>query len=134
MSEASCSSGETHPQPRQQRPKAQGTLQDSSLAGGPSAGSNHASSHSSTQNTPTLHLYPTKVYADPSRKRLLARLGTTSHIPYCNIYSLIDTVCVFSQKYQLMNAQGELVKRDDDQLEPGEYFISTSGKLTYTGS
>ena len=53
----------------------------------------------------------------------------TNGITNANFYSMVEIVFIFHNDYTLRYEGGTIVQRDDNPLQPGKYFISTTGSL-----
>ncbi|KAG0135875.1 hypothetical protein HOY82DRAFT_479715, partial [Tuber indicum] len=49
-----------------------------------------------------------------------------------NFYSMVEIICPFSDTFDLHNDNGQLIERDDEQLQPGNYYIATNDSITLT--
>ena len=65
-----------------------------------------------------------------------ARAGPSSfsargehYITNANLYSMLEIICSFTDTFTLDNNNGQLVERDGQQLQPGNYYIATNGRF-----
>ncbi|KAG0135407.1 hypothetical protein HOY82DRAFT_600875 [Tuber indicum] len=63
---------------------------------------------------------------DPDTKLggIYASPGITNH----NFHSMVEMICLFEENFVLRDESGDLVERDDYQLQPGNYYIATTGR------
>ena len=68
------------------------------------------------------------IYASGSLCTLLGGLWIAEGITNANLYSMVEIFCNFSDIFDLQLHGGPLIKKDDSQLQPGNYFVVTNGK------
>ncbi|KAG0643721.1 hypothetical protein HOY80DRAFT_879731 [Tuber brumale] len=71
-------------------------------------------------------------YASDDRDTQLGGLYTTPGITNDNFYEMVELVCLFSDTFELGDDNGQLVERDDEQLQRGNYYIATKGSMEVT--
>ena len=69
----------------------------------------------------------TAIYASDNRDKVLGGLCATEGITNENLYSMIEIFCFFTDTFTLHNNSGQLVERDGQKLQPGNYYIATNG-------
>jgi len=69
----------------------------------------------------------TAIYASDNRDKVLGGLCATEGITNENLYSMIEIFCFFTDTFTLHNNSGQLVERDGQKLQPGNYYITTNG-------
>ena len=69
----------------------------------------------------------TTIYASENRDNVLGGLCATEGITNANLYSMIEIFCSFTDTFTLHNNNGLLVERDEQKLQPGNYYIATNG-------
>ncbi|KAG0133747.1 hypothetical protein HOY82DRAFT_584337 [Tuber indicum] len=74
----------------------------------------------------------TFIYAADNRDALLGGLWATPGITHSNFHSMLEIICVFSDTFELRDDNGQFVERDEEQLQPGSYYIATNGSITLT--
>ncbi|KAG0637274.1 hypothetical protein HOY80DRAFT_1084848 [Tuber brumale] len=72
------------------------------------------------------------IYASENRQTVLGGLWTAGGITNANLYSMVEIICLFSDTFDLRNESEQLVERDEQQLQPGNYYIVTNGSITVT--
>ena len=70
----------------------------------------------------------TNIYASDNHDKLLGGLWAADGITNANIYSMIVIFCFFTEPFTLHNDSGQLVERDGQKLQPGNYHIVTNGR------
>ncbi|RPA95771.1 hypothetical protein L873DRAFT_1697010 [Choiromyces venosus 120613-1] len=74
----------------------------------------------------------TFIYDSKNRNTVLGGLWATPGITNANLYSMLEIVCLFSKTFELHDEDGQLVETDEAQLQPGNYYIVTTGTITLT--
>jgi hypothetical protein len=75
-----------------------------------------------------IHIYDIK---DPSK--VLGGLILEKGITNANFYSMVEILILFSSEFGLQQEGNTKIEKDDNLLQPGNYYINTSGKfLTIT--
>ena len=69
----------------------------------------------------------TFLYAFDDRDTQLGGLYTSPGITNDNFHSMVEMICLFSDTFELCDENGQLVQRDDEQLQSGNYYIVTNG-------
>lgn len=70
----------------------------------------------------------TFVYAAENPGTVLGGLSVTPGITNANFQSMLEIVCVFSDSFELYNQNGQLIEKDENQLQPDNYYIVTNGR------
>jgi len=70
----------------------------------------------------------TFVYTSKNPGTILGGLSVTPGITNANFQSMLEIVCVFSDSFELHDENGQLIKKDENQLQPGNYYIATKGR------
>ncbi|KAG0133746.1 hypothetical protein HOY82DRAFT_584336 [Tuber indicum] len=71
-------------------------------------------------------------YASDDHDTQLGGLYASPGITNDNFYSMVEIVCSFSDSFELRDDNGQLLERDDEQLQPGDYYIATNGSVIPT--
>jgi len=71
----------------------------------------------------------TFIYASGNRATIIGGLWASEGITNSNLYSMIGIFCSFGDTFDLYNEGERLVKRDLQQLQPGNYYIVTDGRF-----
>ncbi|RPB04293.1 hypothetical protein L873DRAFT_1833304 [Choiromyces venosus 120613-1] len=74
----------------------------------------------------------TFIYDSNNRDTVLGGLWATPGITNTNLYSMLEIFCLFSNTFELHDEDGQLVEKDEAQLQPGNYYIVTKGTITLT--
>ncbi|RPA89310.1 hypothetical protein L873DRAFT_1722478 [Choiromyces venosus 120613-1] len=74
----------------------------------------------------------TFIYASDNPGIVLGGLWVTPGITNANFHSMPQIFCLFSDTFELRDHNGQLVERDEAQLQPGNYYIATKGTITLT--
>lgn len=72
-------------------------------------------------------LRDTTVYSSAHRDKVLGGLCATEGITKANLYCMIEIFCCFTDTFTLHNNNGQLVERDGQKLQPGDYYVATNG-------
>jgi len=64
--------------------------------------------------------------ADPDT--MLGGLWVAEGITNNNLYSMVEILCVFTDDFNLRDDNQRLVGRDEQPLQPGNYYIVTTGR------
>ncbi|PUU83146.1 hypothetical protein B9Z19DRAFT_1039877 [Tuber borchii] len=72
------------------------------------------------------------LYASDDPNSLLGGLFTSPRISNDIFYSMVEIICVITDTFEIRDNNGQLIERDDDQLQPGSYYIATNGSITLT--
>ena len=76
----------------------------------------------------------TTIYASENRDKVLGGLCATEGITKANVYSMLEIFCFFTDTFTLHDNDGQLVERDGQKLQPGNYYIATNGRSFPHGS
>ncbi|KAG0123258.1 hypothetical protein HOY82DRAFT_674012 [Tuber indicum] len=74
----------------------------------------------------------TFLYTSDDRDTQLGGVYASPGITNDNFHSMVEIICLFSDTFELCDDNGQLVGRDDKQLQPGDYYIATNGSITLT--
>ncbi|KAG0129281.1 HNH endonuclease-domain-containing protein [Tuber indicum] len=74
----------------------------------------------------------TYIYASDNRSTVLGGLWAAEGVTNANLYSMLQVFCFFTDTFDLLNSSDQLVERDGQQLQPGNYYIVTAGSITVT--
>jgi len=83
-------------------------------------------------NMPSLDRSPwrdTYIYASDNRTTVLGGLWVAEGVTNANLYSMLEVFCFFTDTFDLHDCNNQLVERDEQQLQPGNYYIFTDGKF-----
>ena len=69
------------------------------------------------------------IYDAKDPDEVLSGLILTNGVTNANFYSMVEIIITFSGGFSLLNGDGTEIKRDDDPLQPGNYFIDADGRL-----
>ena len=68
------------------------------------------------------------IYTSDDLDNLIRGLWVAEGITNANLYSMVEMFCTFSDTFGLHYPNGKLVERDQNQLQPGDYFLATNGR------
>ena len=68
------------------------------------------------------------IYTSDGLDTLLGGLWVAEGITNANLYSMMEIFCIFSDTFGLHYPNGKLVERDQNPLQPGDYFLATNGR------
>jgi len=71
----------------------------------------------------------TLIYASDKRDTVLGGLYAAEGTTSANLYSMVEIFCFFTGTFELHDDRGQLVARDGQQLQPGNYYIVTNGRF-----
>ena len=74
-----------------------------------------------------VHIYNSK---DPTE--VIGGLCLANGITNANFYAMIEIIIIFSSTFFLRNETGIEIEKNDDQLQPGKYYIVASGEFIIT--
>ncbi|PUU81425.1 hypothetical protein B9Z19DRAFT_1113409 [Tuber borchii] len=74
----------------------------------------------------------THIYASDSRDTVLGGLWAAEGITHTCLYSMVGILCIFTDTFVLQDDSQRLVERDEQPLQPGNYYIITNGSITIT--
>ncbi|KAG0633420.1 hypothetical protein HOY80DRAFT_991710 [Tuber brumale] len=83
-------------------------------------------SQSDTLPTDRSQWRDTYIYASDNRAAILGGLLASEGITNANLYSMLEIFCFFTDTYALIDGYEQLVERDGQQLQPGNYYIVTN--------
>ncbi|KAG0127172.1 hypothetical protein HOY82DRAFT_625638 [Tuber indicum] len=72
----------------------------------------------------------TFIYASDNRTERLAGLFAGESITNSNLYSMLEILCSFSDAFDVHGRSEIIVDRNEEQLQPGDYYIVTHGSIT----
>ena len=64
---------------------------------------------------------------DPTRT-VLGGLVLTNGVTNQNFYSMIEILLVFQSAFFLQGEGGVVIERNNDPLQPGNYYVSSTGR------
>jgi len=73
----------------------------------------------------------TYIYASDRLDTMLGGLWASEGITNANLYSMLEIFCFFTDTFHLHDDRKQLVGRDGQQLQPGNYFVVTNGRLLH---
>jgi len=73
----------------------------------------------------------THIYASDSRDTVLGGLWASESITNANLYSMLEIICSFTNTFHLYDDHKQLVGKDGQQLQPGNYFVVTNGRFLH---
>jgi len=87
-----------------------------------------------TEEDPLAHLSPSDrsayrnlfLYNSADRDTVLGGLWVAEGVTNNNLYSMVEILCVFTDDFNLRDDNERLVGRDEQQLQPGNYYIVTT--------
>ncbi|RPA89778.1 hypothetical protein L873DRAFT_1720507 [Choiromyces venosus 120613-1] len=74
----------------------------------------------------------TFIYASDNPGIVLGGLWVTPGITNANFHSMLEIFCLFSDTFELRDHNEQLIERDENQLQPGNYYIATDSSITLT--
>ncbi|KAG0639261.1 hypothetical protein HOY80DRAFT_1016005 [Tuber brumale] len=74
----------------------------------------------------------TYIYASDSRDTMLGGLWASEGITNANLYFMLEIFCFFTDTFHLHDDRKQVVERDGQQLQPGNYFVVTNGSVRVT--
>jgi len=69
------------------------------------------------------------IYDAKDPDKVLGGLILTNGVTNANFYSMVEIMIIFSGGFSLLDGSGIKIKRNDDPLQTGNYFIDSDGKL-----
>ena len=70
----------------------------------------------------------TFIYDSNRRDTLLGGLWIAEGTTNASLYYMVEIICVFTGTFDLRDNNEQLVKRDEEPLRPGNYFIVSNGR------
>ena len=67
------------------------------------------------------------IYSANDPTTVLGGLVLTNGVTNANFYSMVEIIFIFGSDYFLRDEGGVAVERNDRPLQPGNYYILTSG-------
>ncbi|PUU80179.1 hypothetical protein B9Z19DRAFT_1192016 [Tuber borchii] len=89
----------------------------------------------SVQTTPPtnrLAWRDTNIYGSDTRDTLIGGLWASEGITNAYLYSMLEIICFFTNTFYLYDDRKQLVRKDGQQLRPGNYFVVTTGSISVT--
>jgi hypothetical protein len=71
------------------------------------------------------------IYDEKDPDKVLGGLVLTNGVTNANFYSMIEIMIIFCGGFSLFDGRGIKIKRNDDPLQPGSYFIDADGRLPW---
>lgn len=72
-----------------------------------------------------VHIYDTN-----DRTTALGGLILTNGVTNTNFYSMVEILILFASTFELQNKDGMKIPKNDDPLQPGNYYIHATGKCS----
>ena len=69
------------------------------------------------------------IYDAKDPGKVLGGLILTNGVTNANFYSMVEILIIFSGDFSLLDDSGTKINRDDNPLQPGNYFIDADGRL-----
>jgi len=69
------------------------------------------------------------IYSANDTSTVIGGLRRTNGMTNANFYSMVEITYILDKDYKLRYEGGTIVKRDDNPLQPGKYFIGTAGSI-----
>ena len=69
------------------------------------------------------------IYDAKNPDEVLGGLILTNGVTNANLYSMVEILIIFSGGFSLLDDSGTKINRDDNPLQPGNYFIDADGRL-----
>lgn len=73
-----------------------------------------------------VHIYDAK---DPST--IIGGLILTNGVTNANFYSMVEILLLFTSNFELQDKDETAIQRNNDQLQPGNYYVHSSGKFIH---
>jgi hypothetical protein len=72
-----------------------------------------------------VHIYDTN-----DRITALGGLILTNGVTNTNFYSMVEILILFTSTFELQNEDGTKIQKNDDPLQPGNYYVHAAGKYS----
>jgi hypothetical protein len=69
------------------------------------------------------------IYNSKDRATVLGGLILTNGVTNAIFYSMVEILILFASIFELQDKSGTKIERNDDPLQPGEYYINAPGKI-----
>jgi len=69
------------------------------------------------------------IYGAKDPDEVLGGLILTNGVTNANFYSMVEILIIFGGDFSLLDDSGTKIDRDDNPLQPGNYFIDADGRL-----
>jgi len=69
------------------------------------------------------------IYDAKDPGKVLGGLILTNGVTNANFYSMVEILIIFGGDFSLLDDSGTKINRDDNPLQPGNYFIDADGRL-----
>jgi len=69
------------------------------------------------------------IYDAEDPDKVLGGLILTNGVTNANFYSMVEILIIFGGHFSLLDDSGTKINRDDNPLQPGNYFIDADGRL-----
>jgi len=73
----------------------------------------------------------TYIYASNNRSTVLGGLWASEGVTNADLYSMLEVFLAFTDTFDLCDSGDQLVKRDGEPLQYGNYYIVTAGRLLF---
>jgi hypothetical protein len=74
-----------------------------------------------------VHIYDTN-----DRTTALGGLMLTNGVTNANFYSMVEILILFTRTFELQNEDGTKIQKNDDPLQPGNYYVYAAGRYLFT--
>lgn len=71
------------------------------------------------------------IYDDKNFTIMLGGLILTNGVTNSNFYSMVEIIVLFTCDFELLDEGDTKIAKDDSQLQPGKYYINTTGEFLY---
>lgn len=69
------------------------------------------------------------LFNSADRDTTIGGLILTNGITNSNLYAMVEIIAVFTSEFNIQDRDGATISKDDAQLQPGDYFIYSRGKI-----
>jgi hypothetical protein len=73
-----------------------------------------------------VHIYDAK-----DRTTVLGGLILTNGVTNVNFYSMVEILVLLTSGFELQDEDNTKIERNNNPLQPGRYYINTTGKFLY---
>jgi hypothetical protein len=70
------------------------------------------------------------IYDTNDRITALGGLILTNGVTNTNFYSMVEILVLFASTFELQNEDGMTIPKNNDPLQPGNYYINAPGKYS----
>jgi hypothetical protein len=68
------------------------------------------------------------IYDTSNRNTVLGGMILTNGVTNANFYSMVEIIILFTSSFELRDEDDARIERNDSPLQPGNYYITASGK------